>query len=159
MTLKSSAAVANLTGVAAEAAQMAVEAGLVYVSDADPGIRRLRSGKRFRYLTPENRRLAAPRELERIARLAIPPAYRDVWISVQARGHLQATGRDARGRKQYRYHPEWRDTRDADKFERLAAFGRALPKIRARVTRDLKLHGMPCDKVVAAIVQLLDSTL
>ena len=92
MTLKSSPSVANLTGVAAEAAQMAVEAGLIYVSDAEPGIRRQRVGKGFRYLTPENRRLAAAKELKRIASLAIPPAYRDVWISLKARGHLQATG-------------------------------------------------------------------
>src|SRR6202048_2273887 len=106
MTLRSSSAAANLTGVAAEAAQMAVEAGLIYVSDAEPGIRRLRAGKGFRYLTPETARLAPAKELKRIASLAIPPAYRDVWISVEARGHLQATGRDARGRKQYRYHAE-----------------------------------------------------
>jgi DNA topoisomerase IB len=123
MTLKSSPAVVNLTGVAAEAAQMAVEAGLIYVSDAEPGIRRQRVGKGFRYLTPENRRLAAAKELKRIASLAIPPAYRDVWISLKARGHLQATGRDARGRKQYRYHPEWRQVRDSAKFDRMVAFG------------------------------------
>src|ERR1700727_1359071 len=108
MTLKSSPTVGNLTGVAAEAAQMAVEAGLIYVSDAEPGIRRLRAGRGFRYVTPENRRLAAEKDLKRIASLAIPRAYRDVWISMQPRGHLQATGRDARGRKQYRYHSEWR---------------------------------------------------
>src|SRR5258708_9010584 len=103
MTLKSSSAATNLTGVAAEAAQMAVEAGLIYVSDAEPGIRRLRAGRGFRYLTPENRRLAAAKELKRIARLPIPPPHRDVWSSVKARGHLQATGRDARGREKYRY--------------------------------------------------------
>src|ERR1700721_554808 len=105
MTLKSSAGVANLTGVAAEAAQMAVEAGLIYVSDAEPGIRRLRAGKGFRYLTPENRRLAAAKELKRIASLAIPPAYRNVWISAKARGHVQAPGRDPRGPKQHPSHP------------------------------------------------------
>src|ERR1700676_1867081 len=115
----------NLTGVAAEAAQMAVEAGLVYVSDAEPGIRRLRAGKGFRYLTPQNRRLGAARELKRIASLAIPPAYRDVWICTNARGHLQATGRDARGRKQYRYHADWRHVRDGAKFDRMVAFGEA----------------------------------
>jgi DNA topoisomerase IB len=97
MILKNTSEVSNLTGVAAEAAQMAIEAGLIYVSDAEPGIRRMRVGRGFRYLTPENRRLAAEKELKRIASLAIPPAYRDVWISLQARGHLQATGRDARG--------------------------------------------------------------
>src|ERR1700685_4777380 len=97
MTLKTSNLGANLTGVAAEGAQMAVEAGLVYVSDAEPGIRRLRAGKGFRYLTPENRRLAAAKELKRIASLAIPPAYRNVWILAKARRHLQAAGRDSRG--------------------------------------------------------------
>src|ERR1700728_5024249 len=132
MNLKYSSAAANLTGVAADAAQMAVEAGLIYVSDAESGIRRLRAGKGFRYLTPENRRLAAARELKRIASLAIPPAYRNVWISLQARGHLQATGRDARGRKQYRYHPEWRQGRASAKLDRLAAFGEGFTNFRAK---------------------------
>jgi DNA topoisomerase-1 len=158
MTLKSSAAVATLTGVAAEAAQMAVEAGLIYVSDAEPGIRRLRAGKGFRYLTPENRRLAAVRELKRIASLAIPPAYRNVWISLQARGHLQATGRDARGRKQYRYHPEWRQVRDSAKFDRMVAFGEALTKLRRKLRRDLGLPGLPREKVLAVVVSILDAT-
>jgi DNA topoisomerase-1 len=158
MSLKSPAAVANLTGVAAEAAQMAVEAGLIYVSDAEPGIRRLRAGKGFRYLTPENRRLAAARELKRIASLAIPPAYRNVWISLQARGHLQATGRDARGRKQYRYHPEWRQVRDSAKFDRMVAFGEALTKLRRKLRRDLGLPGLPREKVLAVVVSILDAT-
>src|SRR6202051_3178429 len=158
MTLKCSTAVPNLTGVAAEAAQMAVEAGLIYVSDAEPGIRRLRAGKGFRYLTPENRRLAAAKELKRIASLAIPPAYRDVWISMEARGHLQATGRDARGRKQYRYHPEWRQVRDSAKFDRMVAFGEALPKLRRKLKRDLGLDGLPREKVLAVVVSILDAT-
>src|SRR5277367_1939409 len=160
MTLKSTPSIANanLTGVAAEAAQMAVEAGLIYVSDAEPGIRRLRAGKGFRYLTPENRRLAAADELERIAKLAIPPAYRDVWISVDARGHLQATGRDARGRKQYRYHPEWRQVRDSAKFDRMVAFGEALTKLRRKLRRDLGLPGLPREKVLAVVVSILDAT-
>src|SRR6202046_966174 len=158
MTLKSSAAVANLTGVAAEAAQMAVEAGLIYVSDAEPGIRRLRAGKGFRYVTPENRRLGAARELKRIASLAIPPAYRNVWISLQERGHLQATGRDARGRKQYRYHPEWRQVRDSAKFDRMVAFGEALLKLRRKLRRDLGLPGLPREKVLAVVVSILDAT-
>jgi DNA topoisomerase IB len=148
----------NLTGVAAEAAQMAVEAGLIYVSDAEPGIRRLRAGKGFRYLTPENRRLAAAKELKRIASLAIPPAYRDVWISLKARGHLQATGRDARGRKQYRYHPEWRQVRDSAKFDRMVAFGEALPRLRRKLRRDLGLPGLPREKVLAVVVSILDAT-
>ncbi|MGC2031266.1 MAG: hypothetical protein WA642_14705 [Steroidobacteraceae bacterium] len=158
MTLRSPQAAAALTGVAAEAAQMAIEAGLVYVSDAEPGIRRLRAGKGFRYLTPENRRLAAAKELKRIASLAIPPAYRDVWISMEARGHLQATGRDARGRKQYRYHPEWRQVRDSAKFDRMVAFGEALPKLRRKLKRDLGLDGLPREKVLAVVVSILDAT-
>jgi DNA topoisomerase I len=158
MTLRSSPAAATLTGVAAEAAQMAVEAGLIYVSDTEPGIRRLRAGKGFRYLTPENRRLAAAKELKRIAGLAIPPAYRDVWISMEARGHLQATGRDARGRKQYRYHPEWRQLRDSAKFDRMVAFGEALPKLRRKLGRDLRLPGLPREKVLAVVVSILDAT-
>jgi DNA topoisomerase I len=158
MSLKSSTTAANLTGVAAEAAQMAVEAGLIYVSDAEPGIRRLRAGKGFRYVTPENRRLAAARELKRIASLAIPPAYRDVWISVQERGHLQATGRDARGRKQYRYHPEWRQVRDSAKFDRMVAFGEALPSLRRKLRRDLGLPGLQREKGLAVVVSILDAT-
>src|ERR1700688_1699887 len=159
MTLKFSSAATNLTGVAAEAAQMAVEAGLIYVSDAEPGIRRLRAGKGFRYLTPENRRLAAAKELKRIASLAIPPAYRDVWISMEARGHLQATGRDARGRKQFRYHPRWRRARDETKYERMVAFAESLPRIRRRVKRCLAKRGLSREKVLAAIVRLLEITL
>ncbi len=158
MSLKSSSSAATLTGVAAEAAQMAAEAGLIYVSDAEPGIRRLRAGKGFRYLTPGNRRLAAAKELRRIAKLAIPPAYRDVWISVQARGHLQATGRDARGRKQYRYHPDWRQVRDSAKFDRMVAFGEALSKLRRKLRRDLALPDLPREKVLAVVVSILDAT-
>jgi DNA topoisomerase-1 len=158
MTLKYSQSATNLTGVAAEAAQMAVEAGLVYVSDAEPGIRRLRAGKGFRYVTPENRRLAAVKELNRIASLAIPPAYRNVWISLEPRGHLQATGRDARGRKQYRYHPEWRQVRDSAKFDRMVSFGEALPKLRRKLKRDMALPGLPREKVLAVVVSILDAT-
>src|SRR6202790_5874077 len=158
MTLRSSSAAASLTGVAAEAAQMAVEAGLVYVSDAVPGIRRLRAGRGFRYLTPANRRLAAAKELKRIAGLAIPPAYGDVWSSVEGGGHLQAAGRDARGRKQYRYHPEWRLVRDSAKFDRMVAFGEALPKWRRKFRRDLGLPGLPREKVLAVVVSILDAT-
>ena len=148
----------TLSGVAAEAAQMAIDAGLIYVTDAEPGIRRLRSGKGFRYVTPENRKLAAVKDLKRIAALAIPPAYRDVWISVKPRGHLQATGRDARGRKQYRYHPEWRQLRDSAKFDRMISFGEALIKMRRVLKRDLDLPGLPREKVLAAVVSLLDAT-
>lgn len=137
---------------------MAVEAGLIYVSDAEPGFRRLRAGKGFRYLTPENRRLGALKELKRIASLAIPPAYRDVWICTRPRGHLQATGRDARGRKQYRYHADWRQLRDGAKFDRMVTFGEALPKLRRRLKADLAREGLPREKVLAVIVSLLDAT-
>lgn len=159
MSLRSSPHIDKPTGSAAEeAAQMAVEAGLVYVSDTEPGIRRLRTGRGFRYLTPENRRLQAAAELKRIASLAIPPAYRDVWISIQPQGHLQATGRDARGRKQYRYHAKWRELRDSAKFERVVAFGEKLSKLRRILTRDLAMPGLPRQKVLAAVVTLLDAT-
>jgi DNA topoisomerase I len=159
MTLKSALdGEAPAGSAAAEAAQMASQAGLVYVSDAEPGIRRLRVGKGFRYITPENRPLSAQEDLQRIARLAIPPAYRDVWITMQPRGHLQATGRDARGRKQYRYHPDWREFRDSAKFGRMVAFGEQLPKLRRILKRDLALPGLPREKVLAVVVSLLDAT-
>jgi DNA topoisomerase I len=158
MVLKDASQIDALTGSTLEAAQMAIEAGLVYVTDTEPGIRRMRSGRGFRYLTPENKPLAAQRELKRIASLAIPPAYRDVWISTQPRGHLQATGRDARGRKQYRYHPHWRLARDSAKFDRMVSFGDALKKLRRRLKRDLALEGLPRDKVLALVVSLLDAT-
>ena len=144
--------------IALDPARSALAAGLVYVSDEEPGFRRLRAGKGFRYLTPTNRRLATGRVLKRIASLAIPPAYSDVWICVRERGHLQATGRDARGRKQYRYHPEWRLIRDGAKFDRMVAFGEALPRLRRRLKADLALPGLPRDKVLATIVSLLDTT-
>jgi DNA topoisomerase-1 len=135
------------------------EAGLRYVSDARPGIRRRRSGKGFTYIGPDDKRIRDTSALDRIRSLAIPPAWGDVWISTDARGHLQATGRDARGRKQYRYHPRWRDVRDANKFDRLVAFGLTLPKIRKRTERDLARPGLPREKVLAAVIQLLEATL
>ncbi|MGO9948000.1 MAG: DNA topoisomerase IB [Steroidobacteraceae bacterium] len=158
MTLKTAQDSDKPLGSAAEAAQMATEAGLVYVSDTEPGIRRLRAGRGFRYVTPENRLLDAAEDLRRIASLAIPPAYRDVWISLKPRGHLQATGRDARGRKQYRYHAEWRELRDSAKFGRMVAFGEQLPKLRRKLQRDLGLPGLPREKVLAVVVSLLDAT-
>jgi DNA topoisomerase-1 len=158
MTLKDTLQTETPPGSAAEAAQMAVEAGLVYVSDTEPGYRRRRAGRGFRYLMPDNRYLAAERDLRRIASLAIPPAYKDVWITVHPRGHLQATGRDARGRKQYRYHAEWRQARDTAKFERMIAFGGQLVKLRRRLKRDLAQEGLPREKVLAVIVSLLDAT-
>src|SRR5450755_3718404 len=158
MTEKSPQAPESLTGVAAEAAQMADEAGLLYVSATEPGIRRQQEGTGFLYLTPDNGQLTSAKELQRIARLAIPPAYRDVWICVKARGHLQATARDARGRKQYRYHSEWRQLRDSAKFDRMVAFGEALQKLRRKLKRDLALPGLAREKVLAVVVSLLDAT-
>lgn len=143
---------------AVESAQMAVEAGLIYVSCQEPGIRRVRAGKGFHYLTPANRRVTSANEIKRIESLAVPPAYENVWICMSPRGHLQATGYDARGRKQYRYHPQWRQVRDSAKFDRMVAFGEALPRLRRRLTRDLALAGLPRDKVLAAVVALLDTT-
>lgn len=133
-------------------------AGLRYVSDHLPGIRRERHGKTFRYLTPGGEKIVDEKELKRISSLAIPPAYEDVWICPSANGHLQATGRDARGRKQYRYHKRWREVRDETKYGRMIAFAQALPAIRKRVNDDLALTGMPREKVLATVVQLLEST-
>jgi DNA topoisomerase-1 len=133
--------------------------GLVYVNDTQPGIQRLRRGKGFGYRDADGRRVSDRDELQRIRALAIPPAYVDVWICVDPRGHLQATGRDARQRKQYRYHAHWRELRDHGKFDRVLAFGDALPAMRRRVRRDLALAGLPRDKVLALIVRLLDETL
>ena len=132
---------------------------LLYVCDDRPGLRRLRRGKGFVYLDPRGRRVTREDVLARIRALAIPPAYRDVWICAHPRGHLQATGRDAKGRKQYRYHPRWRRVRDDRKFAHIEAFGAALPRIRRRVRSDLALPGWPRDKVLALVVRLLDTTL
>jgi DNA topoisomerase-1 len=137
----------------------AEEAGLRYITDAVPGIRRRRAGKGFRYIGPDGARLADPDRLAWIRGLAIPPAWTDVWISPIRRGHLQATGRDARGRKQYRYHPRWRAVRDEAKYGRLTEFARALPRIRRRTDRDLRRRGLPRDKVLALVVRLLEATL
>ena len=134
-------------------------AGLHWVNDDGPGIRRLRSGRGFRYVAPSGRALADPQALARIRSLAVPPAWKDVWICPDPRGHIQATGRDAKGRKQYRYHPRWRETRDETKYERLLEFGRALPRIRKRVQRDLERRGLPREKVLATVVRLLEKTL
>ena len=133
--------------------------GLRFSSDSGAGITRKRAGKGFSYRMPDGRRVTDGRVLERIRKLAIPPAYRGVWICLDVRGHLQATGIDARGRTQYRYHPRWRVVRDAHKFERMKVFGRALPRIHRRVSADLKRPGMPREKVLATVVRLLESTL
>ena len=133
--------------------------GLVYVCDADPGIARLRRGKGFVYRQHDGRMVSQDRELQRIRKLAIPPAYEKVWICTSPHGHIQATGRDARGRKQYRYHTDWRSERDANKFDRLASFALALPRIRRRVAQDLQssIHGR--EQLLATVVRLLDTTL
>jgi DNA topoisomerase-1 len=133
-------------------------AGLRYVSDLAPGIRRRRVGKGFGYTDRDGRPIHDAETLERIKRLVIPPAWTDVWICPDPRGHLQATGRDARGRKQYRYHLRWREVRDAVKYDRLLAFAEALPKIRERTDRDLERPGMPREKVLASVVRLLEET-
>jgi DNA topoisomerase-1 len=137
----------------------AKNAGLRYVTDQAPGIRRIGTGKTFRYIGPNGRAIHDREILWRIRSLAIPPAWTDVWICKDANGHLQAVGRDARKRKQYRYHPRWREVRDETKFDRMAAFGRVLPRIRARVRRDLVKSGFPREKVLATIVKLLEMTL
>lgn len=134
-------------------------AGLVYVSDAQPGIRRVRRGMGFSYRDADGARVSDEAQLQRIRALAIPPAYVDVWICANPHGHLQATGRDARQRKQYRYHAQWRALRDHGKFDRVLAFGAALPALRRRVRRDLARPGLPREKVLALIVRLLDDTL
>jgi DNA topoisomerase-1 len=135
-------------------------AGLRYVSDLTTGIGRARAGNGFRYTTTnrDGRLIRGTETLARIKRLAIPPAWTDVWICSDPRGHLQATGRDARGRKQYRYHPRWREVRDAVKYDRMLAFAEALPKIRERADRDLERPGMPREKVLATVVRLLEET-
>lgn len=142
-----------------QAHQHARANGLIYVSDAEPGIVRHKRGKGFYYLRPDDKRVTETRVLDRIRMLAIPPAYTDVWICTRERGHLQATGRDARRRKQYRYHTDWRTTRDNGKFSKMIEFGAELPKLRRRLKQDLALPGLPKNRVLAVIVTLLDETL
>jgi DNA topoisomerase-1 len=144
--------------VAVDPSESAEEAGLRYVSDAMPGIRRRRAGKGFAYQDSSGRRITDRATLGRIRSLAIPPAYIDVWISPHPNGHIQATGRDARGRKQYRYHPRWRAVRDETKFGRMLAFSEALPRLRKRVEKDLSSPGLPREKVLATVVRLLELT-
>ncbi len=134
-------------------------AKLRYVSDRSRGIRRERTGDGFDYFSPDGAKIVDEEELARIRKLAIPPAYQDVWICPFPNGHLQATGRDARGRKQYRYHQRWRAVRDEGKYGKMLIFGKVLPAIRAQVERDLAKRGLPREKVIAAIVRLLEGTL
>ena len=149
-------ALENLAAVSAESAKAA---GLRYTSDARPGIRRIRRGRAFTYVDPEGRQVRAAAELARIRSLVIPPAWSDVWICPDPRGHLQATGRDARGRKQYRYHPKWRVVRDETKYDRVIGFAKALPIIRRTTSDHLRRPGLPREKVLATVVQLLEKTL
>jgi DNA topoisomerase-1 len=142
-----------------DAVQAAKEAGLRYVSDTQPGIARKRRGKGFGYTTQDGAPVRDPEVLARIKSVVIPPAWTDVWICANPKGHLQATGRDARGRKQSRYHPRWREVRDETKDERMLTFGVALPSIRERVAHDLALPGLPRPKVLATIVRLMETTL
>jgi DNA topoisomerase I len=139
--------------------EAAVAAGLRYVSDDSAGFIRQRKGKDFVYQDKDGRRLRDPGELKRIRSLVIPPAWEKVWICARANGHLQATGFDAKGRKQYKYHPKWREVRDEAKFERLLSFADVLPKIRARVDEDLARPGLSREKVLATIVRLLEISL
>jgi DNA topoisomerase-1 len=138
---------------------MAKAAHLRYVTDRLPGIRRTAGPDGFDYRAPDGSRVTDKATRERIRKLAIPPAYRDVWISPDPNGHLQAVGRDARGRKQYRYHPRWRAIRDQAKYGKMLAFGKVLPEIRERVAADLRKPGLPKEKILAAVVRLLEGTL
>ena len=142
-----------------EPREAAREAGLRYVDDAKPGLRRKRSGKGFRYLDAKGAPIRDEAEIERLKSLAIPPAYTDVWICPSPNGHIQATGRDEKGRKQYRYHPRFREAREASKFHRIMAFAEALPGIRARINADMSRRGLPREKVLATVVHLLETTL
>jgi DNA topoisomerase-1 len=138
--------------------ESAKAAGLRYVYDDQPGISRLRRGKGFRYLADDGAPVRDAKILARIKSLVIPPAWNQVWICSDANGHLQCTGRDAKGRKQSRYHPRWRAVRDETKYERMLLFGEVLPTIRKRVERDLAVRGLPREKVLAAIIRLLETT-
>ena len=137
----------------------AKQAGLTYVSDEEPGIQRKPWGRGFTYFDPDGEHITDDDERARLDALVIPPAYTDVWICPDPKGHLQATGRDEKGRKQYLYHPDWEAARNETKFNRMIPFGEALPDVRARCEDDLRRRGLPRDKVLAAVVSLLDRTL
>src|SRR5438270_7910 len=148
----------NGAKIVVEAMDAAEEAGLRYDSDDRPGYTRKAKGDDFDWLDADGKAIRDEQRLLRIKRLAIPPAWTEVWISPSPNGHIQATGRDARRRKQYRYHERWREVRDENKYDRLVVFGKALPKIRKRAASDLKLAGLPRNKVLATVVQLLERT-
>ena len=147
------------TNVPADSLEAAEQAGLCYVSDEQPGFSRQWKGEEFEYFDTKGKPIVDEQRLLRIKRLAIPPAWSDVWICPSPNGHIQAIGRDARGRKQYRYHERWRQIRDKNKYDRMIVFGKALPKIRTRVKKDLGLSGLPRAKVLATVVQLLKRSL
>lgn len=147
-----------LASLITDPVQSAQAAGLRYVNDDSPGIQRQPRGKGFIYIGVDGKQIRDRQEIQRINSLAIPPAYQDVWICPYANGHIQATGRDAKGRKQYRYHPMWRQVRDQTKFTRMIAFSDALPTIRERVDHDLGLRELPREKVLATVVRLLETT-
>jgi DNA topoisomerase I len=147
------------TSSPADPKEAAAVARLRYVSDTSPGIRRLRNGSGFRYVAPGGGALRDPETLRRIRSLAIPPAWTDVSVCPSPQGHIQAVGRDARGRKQYRYHPHWREVRDETKYARLVEFGHALGRIRRRVRQDLARPGLQRERVLATVVRLLETTL
>ncbi|MEE1655256.1 DNA topoisomerase IB [Microvirga sp. CF3062] len=134
-------------------------AGLLYVSDEEPGIRRKKSGKGFTYQKPDGSKVADKATLDRIKSLAIPPAYTDVWICAKPNGHIQATGRDAKGRKQYRYHTAFREVRESTKYEHMLEFAQGLPAIRKTIDEHMSLRGLPREKVLATVVHLLENTL
>jgi DNA topoisomerase-1 len=142
-----------------EAKKLARGASLSYVTDSAPGITRKRAGRGWRYEAPDSAPIKDKEVLARIKSLVLPPAWTQVWICPSADGHIQATGIDDCGRKQYRYHPRWREVRDEDKYERMLDFGKALPKIRGQVEHDLSLPGLPRPKVLATVVRLLETTL
>ena len=148
-----------MTDAREDAREIARASGLRYTTDTRPGYTRRRSGGGFTYRDREGRTIRDAETLERIRKIVIPPAWTDVWISPWANGHLQATGRDARGRKQYRYHPRWRERRGAENFARMIAFAKALPRIRRRAERDLAKRGLPREKVLGAVIRLLELTL
>ncbi len=139
--------------------ESAKAARLRYVSDDKPGITRKRRGRYFTYFSPAGERITDKETIERIKSLGIPPAWNEVWICPNPKGHIQATGRDLKGRKQYRYHPRWREVRDDTKYGRMSAFGHALPLIRDQVDKDLRKHNLPREKVLATVVRLLETTL
>jgi DNA topoisomerase I len=154
-----SAATACAAETVLESIDAARSADLRHVSDDQPGTRRVKAGKGFRYVKADGKPVTDPDDLLRIRRLGIPPAWRDVWICPHASGHLQATGRDDRGRKQYRYHTRWREVRDQAKYDKMVSFAQALPTIRRRTSTDLRKPGLPREKVLAAVVRIMEKTL